>query len=72
MQEDRVYLKKKGKTAKITTKLILQDNKKKLLSKGHGAKLRYSSTNKAVAVVTAKGTIRAKRKKEPVISMLLH
>ena len=56
------YTLKKGKTAKITTKLILQDNKKKLLSKGHGAKLRYSSTNKAVAVVTAKGTIRAKKK----------
>ena len=31
------YTLKKGKTAKITTKLILQDNKKKLLSKGHGA-----------------------------------
>ena len=56
------YTLKKGKTAKITTKLILQDNKKKLLSKGHGAKLRYSSTNKAVATVTAKGTIRAKKK----------
>ena len=48
---------KKGKTAKIKAKLILQKKNKKPLK--HEAKFRYASSNKKVAKVSKKGKITA-------------
>ena len=48
---------KKGKTAKIKAKLILQKKSKKPLK--HCAKFRYASSNKKVAKVSKKGKITA-------------
>ena len=51
---------KKGKTFRIQTKLQLENRKKKALS--HAAKLRYYTSNRKTAVVSAKGKITAKHK----------
>lgn len=51
-----------GKTAKIKAKTVLVDKKKKPLSKAHGKKFRYKSTDTDVAKVSKKGKIIAKGK----------
>jgi len=51
------YTLKKGKTAKIRAKLILEKKNKKPLK--HCAKFRYASSNKKVAKVSKKGKITA-------------
>lgn len=56
------YTLKEGKTAKIRASIVKQDKTKKLLSKGHGAKLTYVSTDTAVAKVSKNGKITAKKK----------
>lgn len=53
---------KVGKTSRIKAKIVKQSNKKKLLPKGHGAALRYCSTDNSIATVTANGKITAKGK----------
>ncbi len=53
---------KKGRDRKIKAKIVKQSRKKELLSEGHGPALRYHSTNTAVAAVSAKGKIRAKKR----------
>ena len=56
------YTLKEGKTAKIRASIVKQDETKKLLSKGHGAKLTYISSNRDVAKVSKNGKITAKGK----------
>ncbi len=58
---------KKGKTAKIHATIIKADRKKKLLSKTHGAKLSYVSTDETIATVTATGKIKAKKRGKCII-----
>ena len=58
----KTYKLKKGKTAVIKASIVKQNKKKKLLSSGHGAELRFISSNKKVATVTKKGKIKAKKK----------
>ena len=55
------YTLKKGRTAKIKPRLVLVDKKKKALSKKHGPRFRYASSNKKVATVTKGGKIRARK-----------
>ena len=50
---------KKGKTAKIKAKVTLFNKKKKHLNKGHGATVRYISSDKNVATVDKNGKIKA-------------
>lgn len=57
----KTYTLRKGKSAQIRAKLIKADRSKKLLSKMHGAKLRYVSSDEAIVTVTATGRIRAKK-----------
>ena len=56
------FIIKKGKTAKITGKVLLVDPKRKQLSDEHAAQFRFSSSNKKVATVDASGKITAKAK----------
>ena len=56
------YTLKEPNTSKIRTSIVKQDKTKKLLSKGHGAKLTYVSTDTAVAKVSKNGKITAKKK----------
>lgn len=49
----------KGKTKKIEATITRQTKKKKLLSRHHGPKLRYTSTDANVAVVSKNGKITA-------------
>lgn len=51
-----------GKTAKIKGKTVLVDKKKKPLSDAHAKELRYASSNKKVATVSASGKIKAVKK----------
>ena len=53
---------KVGKTAKIKAKVTLADSKKKHISKGHGAKLRYKSSNKKIASIDKNGKIKGIKK----------
>ena len=57
----KVYVLKRGKTTQIRTTIIKMDRKKKLLSKTHGPKLSYVSSDRAIATVTATGKIKAKK-----------
>ena len=57
----KAFALKKGKTAQIRATIIKMNRKKKLLSKTHGAKLSYVSSDKAIATVTATGKIKAKK-----------
>ena len=54
------FILKKGKTAKITGKVLLVDSKRKQLSDEHAPQFRFSSANKKVATVDSKGKITAK------------
>ena len=56
------YSIKVGKTAKIKAKVTLENSKKKLLPKGHGAKFRYKSSNTKIATVNKNGKITGKSK----------
>lgn len=56
------YTLKKGKTAKISAKLVKQNSSKKLLPTAHTARLRYWSSNKKIATVSSGGKITAKTK----------
>lgn len=56
------YTLKKGKTAKISAKVVKQSSSKKLLPTSHTARLRYWSTNTAIATVTSNGKVKAKAK----------
>ena len=51
-----------GKTAKVKASVSPLKKGKKLIGKGHAAKLRYLSSNKKVAVVSSSGKIKAKAK----------
>ena len=53
---------KKGKTFKVKAKVNKINKKKKLMPKGHAPTLRYMTTNKKVATVSAGGKITAKGK----------
>ena len=53
---------KKGKTYKIKAKVNKLKKRKKLMPAGHTVKLRYLSTDKKIAVVSASGKITAKAK----------
>lgn len=53
---------KKGKTSQIKAEIVKQSKEKKLLSKAHGASLRYLSADTKIATVTANGKITAKKK----------
>lgn len=57
----KVSLKVNG-SKKVTAKVVKQDKKKKLLSRKHGKRIRYISTDKTVAAVSSKGKITAKAK----------
>lgn len=54
------YTLKKGGTVTLRPKAVLQDKKKKQLSKAHTREFRYLSSSKKVAAVSAKGKVRAK------------
>lgn len=56
------YILKAGKTAKIKARTILVNPKKKPLSDKHAKNLRYATSNKKVATVSANGTIKAIKK----------
>lgn len=58
----KTFTLKKGKSTQIRATVIKADRKKKLLSKTHGAKLSYVSSDKAIATVTATGKIKAKKR----------
>ncbi len=49
---------KVGKTAKIKAKITLVDKNKKRIPKGHGAKLRYKSSDPSVVTVSKKGKVK--------------
>ena len=53
------YTLKKGKTAKIQGKTILEDKTKKQLTDAHAKTFRFRTSNKNVATVSANGTIKA-------------
>ena len=53
------YTLKKGKTAKIQGKTILEDKTKKQLTDAHAKTFRFRTSNKNVATVSANGTITA-------------
>ena len=53
---------KVGKTAKIKAKVTLADSKKKHISKEHGAKLRYKSSDKKIASIDKNGKIKGIKK----------
>ena len=54
------FIIKKGKTAKITGRVLLVDPKRKQLSDDHAPQFRFTSANKKVATVDSKGKITAK------------
>ncbi len=56
------YTLRKGKNVSLKVQIVKQSKKKKLLPNSHGAKLRYFSDNKEVAMVTSKGRVKAKGK----------
>ena len=53
------YELKVGKSAKIKAKTVKERKRKKLLGKGHCARLRYVSSDQKVATVNGKGKIKA-------------
>lgn len=55
------YTIRKGKTVRIKAKLTRVDKNKKLLTRGHGRKLRYMSSDKTVASVSRSGVIKARK-----------
>lgn len=59
--KQKAYNFRKGQSARIRATVIKADRNKKLLSKSHGAKLSYVSSDEKVAVVTATGKIKAKK-----------
>ncbi len=59
--KQKAYDVRKGQSAQIRATIIKADRKKKLLSKSHGAKLSYVSSDEKIAVVTATGKIKAKK-----------
>ena len=56
------YTLKKGKKARIRTVIVKQKKNLRLLSKGHGPTLTYTSSNSAVASVSKNGNLKAKKK----------
>ena len=54
-----VYQLKKGKTARISADIVLAEKGKRQLTDAHTKEFRYASDNKKVAVVSAKGKIKA-------------
>lgn len=61
---------KKGGTFKIKGKVNKLSAKKKLPDKGHGAALRYYTSNKAIATVSSAGKITAKGKGKCTVYVL--
>ncbi|MCM1500926.1 MAG: Ig-like domain-containing protein [Clostridium sp.] len=59
--QKKSYHLKKGNSAQIRAKIIKSDRKKKLLSKGHGAKISYTSSDEKIAAVTKTGKLKAKK-----------
>ena len=56
------YTVKVGKTAKIKAKITLVNKNKKHIPKGHGAKLRYKSSDTSIATVSKNGKIKGIKK----------
>ena len=56
------YTVKVGKTAKIKAKVTLVNKNKKHISKGHGAKFRYKSSDTGIATVDKNGKIKGIKK----------
>ena len=56
------YSVKVGKTAKIKAKVTLVNKNKKHIPKGHGAKLRYKSSDTSIATVDKNGKIKGIKK----------
>lgn len=56
------YILKKGKKTRIRTVIVKQKKNLRLLSKGHGPTLTYTSSNSAVASVSKNGKLKAKKK----------
>ena len=56
------YTVKVGKTAKIKAKITLVNKNKKHIPKGHGAKLRYKSSDTSIATVDKNGKIKGIKK----------
>jgi hypothetical protein len=56
------YTVKVGKTAKIKAKVTLVNKNKKHIPKGHGAKLRYKSSDTSIATVSKNGKIKGIKK----------
>ena len=56
------YSVKVGKTAKIKAKVTLVNKNKKHIPKGHGAKLRYKSSDTSIATVSKNGKIKGIKK----------
>ena len=63
---------KKGKTYTIKANVTKLKPKKKLMAKGHAAKLRYLSSNKKIATVSKSGKIIAKAKGTCIIYAYAH
>ena len=63
----KTYTIKKGKSIQIHAAAIKADRKKILLSKGHGAKLSYVSSDEKIASVTSTGRIKAKKRGKCII-----
>ncbi len=58
---------RKGKTRTIKASIVKDDKKKKLLSKKHGPKLMYTSSDEKIADVTQSGKIKAKKRGKCII-----
>ena len=56
------YTVKVGKTTKVKARITLVDKSKKHISKAHGAKLRYKSSDTSIATVSKKGKIKGIKK----------
>lgn len=58
----KTYTLKIGKSTQIRASIIKADSKKKLLSKEHGAKLSYISSDEDIATITSTGRLKAKKR----------
>lgn len=56
------YTVKVGKTTKVKARITLVDKSKKHISKAHGAKFRYKSSDTSIATVSKKGKIKGIKK----------
>ena len=62
----------KGKTFRLKAKVRKLDRSKRLMPKGHAARVRYLSSDTSVATVSAKGKVRARSKGECTVYVYAH